>query len=60
MPKVHTCSFCGRQIEPGSGLTYVLRSGAILHFCSSKCFKSFRLHRDPKKTPWSAYYVRAK
>ncbi|MEM2208505.1 MAG: 50S ribosomal protein L24e [Sulfolobales archaeon] len=60
MPKVYTCSFCGGQIEPGSGLTFVLRSGVILHFCSSKCFKNFKLRRDPKKTPWSAYYVKTK
>lgn len=60
MPRERTCSFCGRRVEPGSGLTYVLRSGTILHFCSSKCFKSFKLGRDPKRVPWSAYYVRAK
>jgi len=60
MPKVYTCSFCGRQIEPGSGLMYVLRSGTLHHFCSSKCFKNFKLGRDPKRMPWSVYYIKRK
>ncbi len=60
MPRERSCSFCGRRVEPGSGLAYVLRDGTILHFCSGKCYKNFRLGRDPKKTPWSAYYVKAK
>jgi len=60
MPKVYNCSFCGSRIEPGSGLTYVLRDGTILHFCSSRCFKSYKLGRDPKKMPWSAFYIKRK
>jgi len=37
MPAVAKCSFCGSDIEVGSGLMYVRNDGSILWFCSSKC-----------------------
>ncbi len=52
MPKIFTCSFCGREIEPGTGLIYVKNNGSILRFCSSKCFKSFKMGRDPRRLKW--------
>ncbi len=53
MPKFKTCSFCGRMIEPGTGLMYVLRNGQILWFCSSKCFKSYvKLRRRADRQEW--------
>jgi len=53
MPKVFTCSFCGKEIEPGTGLIYVKNDGTILRFCSSKCFKSYKMKRDPRKLKWT-------
>jgi len=53
MPKVFTCSFCGKEIEPGTGLMYVKNDGTILRFCSSKCFKSYKMRRDSRKLKWS-------
>jgi len=53
MPKVFTCSFCGKEIEPGTGLMYVKNDGTILRFCSSKCFKSYKMKRDPRKLKWA-------
>ncbi|MCE4611097.1 MAG: 50S ribosomal protein L24e [Desulfurococcales archaeon] len=53
MPKAKNCSFCGRRIEPGTGLMFVLRTGQILWFCSSKCYKSFiKLRRRPDRLEW--------
>ncbi|HDD26859.1 MAG TPA: 50S ribosomal protein L24 [Acidilobales archaeon] len=57
MPRVHKCSFCGRDIEPGTGLMFVKNDGTILWFCSSKCFKSYKMKRDPKKLPWTLKYI---
>ena len=53
MPKVRTCTFCGGQIEPGTGLMYVTKRGEIYWFCSSKCFKNYvKLRRNPAKLTW--------
>jgi len=54
MLKIVTCAFCGREIEPGTGLMFVKNDGSILYFCSSKCFKNYRLGRDPRKYKWTA------
>ncbi|MEB3773914.1 MAG: 50S ribosomal protein L24e [Desulfurococcales archaeon] len=53
MPKHRTCSYCGRRIEPGTGLMFVTRRGDILWFCSSKCYKNFmKLRRRPDRQEW--------
>ncbi|MCE4628137.1 MAG: 50S ribosomal protein L24e [Desulfurococcales archaeon] len=53
MPKFRTCSFCGRSIEPGTGIMYVTKRGDIYWFCSSKCYKNFiKLKRNPNKLAW--------
>ncbi|MEM2020955.1 MAG: 50S ribosomal protein L24e [Zestosphaera sp.] len=57
MVRVDKCSFCGGDVPPGSGLTLVKNDGTLLHFCSSKCFKNYKLRRDPKRTPWTKYYL---
>ncbi len=51
--KVYNCSFCGRPIPPGTGLTYVKTDGTILRFCSRKCFVSLvKFGRDPRRVTW--------
>ncbi len=57
MPKVHKCSFCGSEIPPGTGVMYVKNDGTVLWFCSSKCFKYFKMGRDPKRLPWTKMYL---
>ncbi|MCE4601959.1 MAG: 50S ribosomal protein L24e [Desulfurococcales archaeon] len=53
MPKLRTCTYCGRTIEPGTGLMFVTKRGDILWFCSSKCYKNFmKLRRRPEKQEW--------
>ena len=38
-----SCSFCAREIEPGTGTMFVKRDGTVFHFCSSSCRKQ-QLH----------------
>ena len=33
------CSFCAGEIEPGTGIMFVKRDGAVFHFCSGSCRK---------------------
>jgi len=57
MVRIEKCSFCGKEIEPGTGLMYVKLDGSILWFCSRKCFKNHVvLNRDPRKLKWTRYY----
>ncbi|WP_457554539.1 50S ribosomal protein L24e [Candidatus Pyrohabitans sp.] len=47
------CSFCRREIEPGTGKMYVKKDGTIYYFCSSKCEKNMlKLGRNPRKVRW--------
>lgn len=50
MPK---CSICGKMYEINSGLSLILLTGDIMHFCSSKCRKNYDLGRDKKKLKWA-------
>ncbi|MEM5782605.1 MAG: 50S ribosomal protein L24e, partial [Candidatus Aenigmatarchaeota archaeon] len=34
------CSFCGNEIEKGTGTMFVKNDGKIFFFCSSKCEKN--------------------
>jgi len=53
MPKQRTCDYCGRVIEPGTGIMYVTRRGDVIWLCSSKCYKNFlKLKRTPNKLAW--------
>lgn len=47
------CSFCGRVIEQGTGMTLVKTDGKILNFCSTKCDRNMlKLKRKPRKVSW--------
>jgi len=52
MPSSFQCSFCNKVFLSGEGIVYVKRDGSILRFCSSKCFKNFKLGRNPRKVKW--------
>ncbi|MDH7509134.1 MAG: 50S ribosomal protein L24e [Methanomassiliicoccales archaeon] len=48
------CSFCGDEIEPGTGRMFIKRDGTIYMFCTSKCYKNMiYLGRVPRKTEWT-------
>ena len=53
MVEVRTCSFCGENIEPGTGKMFIRRDGTIFWFCSSKCQNNARLGRVPRRVRWT-------
>ncbi len=55
------CSFCGKEIEPGTGRMHIMKDGKIFQFCSSKCYKNLiELKRIPRRTEWTQQYFREK
>ena len=61
MVERRVCSFCGKEIEPGTGRMYVKRDGSVLYFCSSKCYKNMmELKRVPRRVTWTAEYQKEK
>ncbi|MDH4122904.1 MAG: 50S ribosomal protein L24e [Thermoplasmata archaeon] len=55
------CSFCGNNIEPGTGRLFIRKDGSTFIFCSNKCFKNLMdLKRVPRATQWTAAYKRDK
>ncbi|MDD5086250.1 MAG: 50S ribosomal protein L24e [Candidatus Nanoarchaeia archaeon] len=55
------CSFCKETIEKGTGKIYVLKTGKLLYFCSSKCEKNMlKLKRKPRTTKWTKEYEEVK
>ncbi|MEM3412136.1 MAG: 50S ribosomal protein L24e [archaeon] len=46
------CSFCNSKIEKDRGKMFVLRTGEIFYFCSSKCEKNWKKGRNPRKLKW--------
>lgn len=56
MPK---CSFCGKDIEPGTGKIYVKTDGKVLNFDNMKCEKNMiKLKRKPRNLKWTEDYER--
>ncbi len=54
MVERRVCSFCGAEIEPGTGKMYVKRDGTVLTFDSDKCYKNMiKLGRVPRTTSWT-------
>jgi large subunit ribosomal protein L24e len=61
MVERRVCTFCGKEIEPGTGRMYVKKDGVIYQFCTSKCFKNLvELRRVPRRTTWTGWYAREK
>ena len=54
------CSFCGNEIEKGTGLIFVQKIGKVVHFCSSKCENNLELGRKPKNTRWTQEFKKQK
>ncbi len=53
-----TCTFCGSEIEPGTGKMYVRKDGIVYNFCSSKCEKNLvKLKRVPRRTRWTKQFA---
>ena len=61
MVERRVCTFCGEEIEPGTGRMYIKKDGVVYNFCTSKCFKNLViLGRVPRRTTWTQYYAREK
>ena len=61
MVERRVCTFCGSEIEPGTGRMYVKKDGVVYNFCTSKCFKNMvQLGRVPRRTTWTRYFEREK
>jgi len=60
MPIRRTCSFCGNEVEPGTGKMFIRKDGTVFIFCSKRCQRNLlRLGRVPRWTPWTQAYRRA-
>lgn len=61
MVQMRTCSFCGNNVEPGTGKMFVKKDGTIFFFCGMKCQKNMLLMgRIPRRVVWTETYMRAK
>ncbi len=61
MPQRRVCSFCGEEIEPGTGKMFVRRDGTVFFFGSSKCEKNLLdLGRVPRTVRWTRAAIQAK
>ncbi len=61
MPVKRACSFCGDDVEPGTGKMFIRRDGTVHFFCSSKCERNLlNLGRVPRWTRWTKTFARAK
>ena len=54
MAEKRTCSFCGTDIEPGTGKMFIKKDGTVLNFCTNKCYKNMiQLKRVARTTEWT-------
>lgn len=61
MVELRVCSFCGKEIEPGTGKMYVRKDGTVLMFCTNKCSKNMiEMKRVPRTITWTRAYAREK
>ncbi len=55
------CSFCGNEIEPGTGKIFVKKDGTVLYFCKGKCkINMLDLGRIPRRIKWTKSYLAKK
>ncbi len=48
------CTFCGNDLNLGTGKMYVKSDGKIFYFCSGKCEKNMlKLKRKPRNVKWT-------
>jgi len=57
MVKVNRCTFCGKDIPPGTGMMYIRTNGEIYHFCNSKCRKfKITYNKNPRLIRWTSFF----
>ncbi len=61
MVELRVCSFCGKEIEPGTGTMFVKKDGTVFLFCTNKCSKNMiDMGRVPRTVTWTRAYAREK
>ncbi len=61
MVELRVCSFCGKEIEPGTGKMFIKKDGTVFLFCSNKCSKNMvDMERIPRRVTWTRAYAREK
>ncbi|MBW6451512.1 MAG: 50S ribosomal protein L24e [DPANN group archaeon] len=53
------CTFCGKEMEKGTGKLVVKADGKILSFCKSKCEKN-SIIRNPRRVAWTEVFKEQK
>ena len=54
MPEQRICSFSHEEIEPGTGMMYIKRDGAVYWFKDSKARKNMlKLKRNARRLKWT-------
>lgn len=57
MVEKYRCTFCGSDVEPGTGKLFVKRDGTQFRFCSNKCQKNqLNLKRVNRKVKWTVAF----
>jgi len=57
LPVNPICSFCGKPIEPGTGLMFVRNDNQRFYFCSRKCERNLlHLKRKARRIKWTEFY----
>jgi len=57
MVERRVCTFCGNEIEPGTGRLYIKKDGTTFQYCRSKCFKNhLGLERVPRRVRWTRHF----
>lgn len=55
------CSFCGAEVERGTGVMFVKADGTTYYYCSRKCEKNMlKLGRIPRNVRWTAEFRKFK
>jgi large subunit ribosomal protein L24e len=58
MVERRNCSFCGSEIEPGTGSLYIRKDAVMYNFCSNKCRKNqIAMGRIPRRTRWTKAFI---
>ena len=55
------CSFCGNNIEQGTGKLFAKNDGSLFYYCSNKCEKNhLKLKRTPRNIRWTQDFIKSK